>query len=96
MGQSGFNWGMDFTQSGGGGGGASDMAKAAVILSDRRTKRNVVKIGSRPDGLNVYAYNYLWSDDPQIGVMADEVKQIKPHAVITLDNGLMAVNYGAL
>ena len=98
MGQSGFNWGLDFTQSGGGGGGggASDMAKAAVILSDRRTKRNIVKIGSRPDGLNVYAYNYLWSNDPQIGVMADEVKQIKPHAVITLDNGLMAVNYGAL
>lgn len=95
MGQRGFNWGLDFTQSGGGG-GASDMAKAAVILSDRRTKRNIVKIGSRPDGLNVYAYNYLWSDDPQIGVMADEVKQIKPHAVITLDNGLMAVNYGAL
>lgn len=94
----GFNWGLDFTDSGGGGGGggASAMAKAAVILSDRRTKRNVVKIGSRPDGLNVYAYNYLWSDEPQIGVMADEVKQVKPHAVITLDNGLMAVNYGAL
>jgi len=93
----GFNWGLDFTQQGGGsGGGMGDMAKAAVILSDRRTKRNIVKIGSRPDGLNIYAYNYLWSDEPQIGVMADEVKQIKPHAVITLDNGLMAVNYGAL
>lgn len=93
----GFNWGLDFTQQGvGSGGGMGDMAKAAVILSDRRTKRNIVKIGSRPDGLNIYAYNYLWSDEPQIGVMADEVKQIKPHAVITLDNGLMAVNYGAL
>ena len=97
----GLNWGLDFTDSGGGGGGGggggmSSAAAAAMLLSDRRVKRNIVKIGSRPDGLNVYAYNYLWSDEPQIGVMADEVKQIKPHAVVTLDNGLMAVNYGAL
>ena len=97
----GLNWGLDFTDSGGDGGGgkggkSNSAAAAAMMLSDRRVKRNIVKIGSRPDGLNVYAYNYLWSDDPQIGVMADEVKQIKPHAVVTLDNGLMAVNYGAL
>ena len=97
----GLNWGLDFTDSGGGGGGGggggmSSAAAATMLLSDRRVKRNIVKIGSRPDGLNVYAYNYLWSDEPQIGVMADEVKQIKPHAVVTLDNGLMAVNYGAL
>lgn len=67
----------------------------AAIRSDRRLKRNIVKIGKSALGLPLYVYNYLWSDDWHIGHMADEVKKVVPGAVITR-NGYDAVNYEML
>ena len=66
---------------------------AAKILSDRRLKTNIKRIGQMANGLFIYLYNYIWGGDTQIGVMADEVKRIMPHAVITLPSGYDAVNY---
>lgn len=69
---------------------------AAAMMSDRRLKQNIVKVGSRADGLNVYAYEYVWGGGTQIGVMADEVREIYPAAVIDLPIGYSAVDYARI
>ena len=84
-------------------GGPAAMASRALplagglgIMSDRRLKTDIEKIGEREDGLGVYVYRYLWSPVRFIGVMAQEVLKVKPEAVIHTPSGYMAVNYGAL
>jgi len=79
------------------GGSAAQGASAIMTaLSDRRLKTDVERIGERPDGLGVYAFRYFWSPVRHIGVMAQEVLDVKPEAVVHLPGGYMAVNYGAL
>lgn len=62
-------------------------------FSDRRLKKNVKKIGKTNDGQNLYRYEYKGSNEPQIGLMAGEVKKKHPEAVITTPSGYMAVDY---
>ena len=61
--------------------------------SDRRLKKNIVKIGKFFKGINIYAFNYIWDDVKHIGFMADEVKKVVPEAVVEMPNGYDAVNY---
>lgn len=88
-------------------GAAAGLGSAAIMHSDPRLKSNIVLIGTLPDGLNVYVYTYRQdlSDEfglnlPvgfQIGVMADEVAALRPHALGPVDDGGFAsVNYAAL
>lgn len=65
----------------------SDAAAAyAGRGSDIRLKKNVNKIGELADGLSVYEYEYKeefgLEKGKQIGVMADEVKELRPWAYI--------------
>ena len=69
---------------------------STLLSSDRRLKRDIIKIGQRPDGLNVYVFRYLWSTMKHIGVMADEVLKVKPEAVFVMPSGYFAVDYGRL
>ena len=62
------------------------------MFSDRRLKRNIRKLGSRPDGLGVYEFDYVWGGGKNIGLMAQEVINVYPHAVSMVD-GYFAVNY---
>lgn len=62
------------------------------IFSDRRLKRNIVKIGTRPDGLNVYEFEYVWGGGRQIGLIAQEVQGVYPDAVGE-EGGYLTVNY---
>jgi hypothetical protein len=72
--------------------------------SDIRTKENIVKIGIAENGLPVYIYEYKqeFKDQPlaghglQVGHMAHEVEAAYPQAVMTLENGYKAVDYGML
>ena len=71
-------------------------AQAAMWFSDRRLKRDIRDLGIKlMNGLKLYAYKYLWSDEPQIGVMAQEVLKVRPQAVHMV-GGYMAVDYGKL
>jgi hypothetical protein len=80
------------------------MSLGAAGLSDIRTKENIKQIHWMPNGLPVYEYEYKdeFKDHPLaghgkfIGVMAQEVEQKYPQAVINLDNGYKAVDYGLL
>ncbi len=74
---------------------ATGVAAMGFGMSDRRLKTNIKQVGSLPNGLNVYTYHYIWGGDEQLGVMADEVKKVMPHAVINI-GGYDAVNYGAI
>ena len=59
--------------------------------SDRRLKRDIVRIGE-VDGMGVYTFRYVWDNVRRIGLMAQEVMRVRPHAVSEI-NGFLAVNY---
>ena len=67
-----------------------------AIVSDRRLKRNAVKIGEMANGLAVYAFRYLWSRAVKVGVMAQDVLNVKPEAVFMTPCGYYAVDYRLL
>jgi len=66
------------------------------LLSDRRLKKDISLVGEDPRGFGIYRFKYLWSDDFQIGVMADEIQKILPAAVRERLDGYLMVDYGAL
>jgi hypothetical protein len=80
-------------------GGAGIMA-----MCDPRTKENVKAIGVMANGLTLYSFEYkdefkdheFAGDGVHVGVMADEVEQVFPYAVKTLDDGYKVVDYGLI
>ena len=62
------------------------------LFSDRRLKKNIKQISTRPDGLNVYEFDYIWGGGRQIGLMAQEVQTIYPSAV-SESGGYLMVDY---
>lgn len=82
-------------------GGAALMAPTGTF-SDVRMKENITPVGFLPNGLPVYEFEYkpefkdIAGHGKHIGVMAQEVEQVIPEAVITASNGYKMVNYGAL
>lgn len=71
-------------------------AGALASLSDARLKENIERIDTRPDGLNVYRFNYVGEDEPQIGVLAHEVAEIRPDALGPIVQGYLTVDYAKL
>jgi len=70
------------------------LGTTALLASDRRVKRDIEQIGMYKD-LPVYTFKYIWSDEEQIGFMAQEVRELFPDAVVE-KNGILHVNYGAV
>ena len=55
-------------------------------------KRDIEYIGTTANGTKLYRFRYAWSDEPKLGVMADEVAHI-PGAVMVDDiTGLATVD----
>ena len=75
-----------------------------IAMSDERTKENIEPIGVDRNGLTVYRYEYkpefkdheLAGSGVHYGYMAQEVEQVYPYAVRTLDDGYKVVDYGLL
>lgn len=83
--------------------GLMNMGGAGITkYSDIRSKENIKPIGVMNNGLTVYEFEYKpefkerAGHGKHIGVMAQEVEKVLPHAVITLDDGYKMVNYGLL
>jgi hypothetical protein len=72
------------------------LGSAAILASDRRLKRDIVRAGTTNGGIPTYLFRYN-DDDSQIyyGVMADEVMHI-PGAAVLMDNGFYGVNYSVV
>ena len=84
---------------------AGSLGAAGITkYSDIRTKENIEPIGIANNGLTVYRYEYkdefkdheLAGSGVHYGYMAQEVEQVFPYAVKTLDDGFKVVNYGLL
>jgi len=87
------------TQPGGWGGQVLGAAAAAApfIFSDRRLKTNIKLLRRDPDGLGWYEFAYKRAPDLMLqGVMADEVEQLRPHALGPKMQGYATVNYAKL
>ena len=70
-------------------GTAAAIAGMAMMMSDRRLKRNIRQIGKTDAGYNLYAWDYVWGA-PGAGVMADEVPKEWVHR---MPSGFDAVDY---
>jgi len=71
-------------------------ASGAVVKSDRRLKTAVVRIGTHDLGFGIYRFRYLWSDTEYVGVLAQEVDEVRPSAVVCQPDGFLAVDYAAI
>src|SRR6266446_4413196 len=67
-----------------------------VTISDRRLKTGVVRIGAHDLGFGIYRFKYLWSEEEYIGVLAQEVAEVLPSAVVRQPDGFFAVDYAAI
>jgi hypothetical protein len=63
------------------------------LLSDIRAKTDIQVVGTLDNGLSVYLYRYIGSPEYHIGLMAQEVEEIRPEAVTTGADGLKRVRY---
>lgn len=68
---------------------------AAILASDIRLKNNIKRIGTHRLGIGIYEFDYLWGEH-SIGVMAQELLNVKPSAVHIHPSGYLMVNYGDL
>ena len=64
--------------------------------SDIRLKRDIVPVGKMDNGLTLYRFRYRWSETVYVGVMAQEVLDVDPDAVITGEDGFYRVDYARL
>ena len=65
---------------------------ATVGLSDRRLKKDVNYLFTMENNVPIYTFKYNWSDDIEIGTMAQDIEDIIPEAVSEL-NGYKLVDY---
>lgn len=72
----------------------SGVMAGASYFSDRRLKSNIERVGTHEAGVGIYEYDIF--GERQRGVMADEVEQVMPQAVITHASGYKMVDYGML
>lgn len=66
---------------------------SAGDYSDPDLKTDVVRVGIREDGLGVYEFRYVWGGPKRVGLMADEVEILYPHAVSRDPVGFRKVDY---
>lgn len=72
---------------------------ALLAMSDRRTKKDIARIGKMDNGLPIYTFRYKWEnpeDQFHVGVMADEVERVVPDAVMTRPDGIKMVDYSMI
>ena len=69
-------------------------AMTGLAFSDRRLKSNVKRLGTHPRGIGIYAYDIF--DQREVGVMADEVREVLPEAVVLHPSGYWMVDYARL
>ncbi len=63
-------------------------------FSDRRLKRNIKRVGTHSTGVGLYEYDV--AGYRQRGVIAQELKAVRPDLVRRHASGYLTVNYGAL
>ena len=71
-----------------------------ALFSEPGMKKNIKPMGMRPDGLGLYEFEYKpetgLPGGRQVGVMADEVQEMRPDALGPTVAGARTVDYGRL
>jgi Chaperone of endosialidase len=68
-------------------GGSSGIFPGAIaklfggIFSDRRLKTDIERVGTLDNGLPVHVFRYIGDDRFRLGLMADEVEEVRPAAI---------------
>lgn len=75
-----------------GGIGALANIAGALPFSDKRMKENIEPVGQLNDGQTIYRYNFKGDPKTQIGLLAQEIEEINPDAVMEA-GGLKMVDY---
>lgn len=78
--------------------GKSKSSGWGISLSDERSKEDIEQIGELADGQPIYRFRYKGDDGDErihVGLMAQDVEEIHPEAVVTLKGGLKGVDYDA-
>jgi hypothetical protein len=75
---------------------ANGLGSVPAMGSDIRLKTDIEQVGVAANGLPLYTFRYLWSDEVYRGVMAQDVLKVFPEAVVTRPDGYMAVRYDML
>jgi hypothetical protein len=74
----------------------SGFISVAPTPSDRRLKTGIARVATLPSGLGLYRFKYLWGDAEYVGVMAQEVLDVVPAAVVAGTDGFLRVDYHLL
>ena len=69
---------------------------APQVPSDRRLKRSIELIETKENGIKLYSFQYLWSDEYFVGVMAQDLLDTPFESAATLKNGYYVVDYSKL
>lgn len=81
-------------------GTVGDAGSQNMPKSDRRTKHNLTRVGTHPAGYGLYLFNYKPEHSDvsvrQFGVIAQEVENFVPEAVVIGSDGIRRVNYALL
>lgn len=64
-----------------------------ALMSDKRAKEDIERVGDNPAGGGVYRYRMKGTGEEQIGLLAQEVEKRDPGAVVQGDDGYKRVNY---
>lgn len=68
-------------------------ANLLPLLSDRRAKTDIKRIGTSDVGVPIYQYRYKSGGPVHIGYMAQDLLETHPDAVVVGPDGLYRVNY---
>lgn len=63
-----------------------------LMMSDKRLKTDIRKVGETDEGTNIYLYRFKGDQKTQMGVMAQEVEETNPEAVHNVQ-GIKMVDY---
>lgn len=68
-------------------------AAKLFMMSDRRVKEDIKRVGKTDEGTPIYTYRYKWGGPRQMGVMAQDVEKTNPAAVKRHPFGIKMVDY---
>lgn len=75
--------------------GAAGTAAKAGAFSDIRLKENIDHVDTLPNGIKLYTWDWINKEmtDPTFGVLAQEVAEVIPDAIIQHSSGYLMVDY---
>lgn len=77
-------------------GAAATVGSAALMASDMNLKKNIEKVGEHPSGVGRYVWDWKDGSGSEVGVLAQELQQVRPDAVKRMPSGHLGVAYGLI